>query len=52
MLTLDCRACHQVSEASVGPSFTAVAQRYQKDANGVSYLTAKIIKGAAACGAK
>jgi cytochrome c len=29
----------------VGPSFTAVAQRYQKDANGVSYLTAKIIKG-------
>jgi glucose/arabinose dehydrogenase/cytochrome c551/c552/type 1 glutamine amidotransferase len=45
MLTLDCRACHQVSEASVGPSFTAVAQRYQKDANGVSYLTAKIIKG-------
>jgi cytochrome c len=45
MLTLDCKSCHQVNEKSVGPSFTQVAQRYQKDANGVSYLTAKIIKG-------
>ncbi len=47
MLTLDCKACHQISEKSVGPAFTQVAQRYQKDREAVPYLTAKVIKGSA-----
>jgi cytochrome c551/c552 len=47
MLTLDCKACHQVSEKSVGPAFTQVAQRYQKDRDAVPYLTSKVIKGSA-----
>ena len=45
MLKSDCMACHQVSTKSVGPSFTQVSAKYQKDPNAISYLSAKIIKG-------
>ncbi len=46
MLSLDCKACHKTSEVSVGPSFTAVAKKYQKDKNaGTAHLVQKIIKG-------
>jgi cytochrome c551/c552 len=47
MLKSDCQACHQVDKKSIGPSFTQVSAKYQKDANAVSYLAAKIIKGGA-----
>ncbi|SKC95157.1 cytochrome c [Chitinophaga ginsengisegetis] len=41
----DCKACHQVDKASVGPAFTQVAKRYEKDPKAPAYLAAKIIKG-------
>ncbi|MHA4811686.1 ThuA domain-containing protein [Flavitalea flava] len=45
MLSLDCKTCHKVSEKSIGPAYTEVAKRYQKDPEMVSYLVQKITKG-------
>ncbi|MCC9166837.1 ThuA domain-containing protein [Pontibacter harenae] len=45
MLESDCRSCHQVAEKSIGPSFTQVSVRYQKDPEAPAFLTQKIIKG-------
>ena len=45
MLSLDCKTCHKVEEKSIGPAFTQVAQRYQKDPNAANYLINKIKKG-------
>lgn len=45
MESLDCKACHKEAEKSIGPSYVAVAQRYQKDPNAVPYLVNKIIRG-------
>jgi cytochrome c len=45
MLSLDCKACHKVAEKSVGPSFTDVAIKYEKDDKATQYLAEKIIKG-------
>ncbi len=45
MLSLDCKSCHKEAEKSVGPAYTAVGQKYQKDPNAMAYLTQKIIKG-------
>ncbi|NJB71432.1 cytochrome c [Saonia flava] len=41
----DCKACHTVSEKSVGPSYLDVAQRYKGQSNAVPMLTKKIIAG-------
>ncbi|KIC96270.1 ThuA domain-containing protein [Flavihumibacter solisilvae] len=41
----DCMACHKVNEKSVGPAFTAVADRYAKDKTAPAYLAEKIMKG-------
>jgi len=41
----DCKACHQLDKASVGPAFTQVAKRYEKDPKAPAYLANKIIKG-------
>ena len=35
MLALDCKACHKMDEKSVGPAYTDVAKKYQKDPNAV-----------------
>ncbi|MES2874383.1 MAG: ThuA domain-containing protein [Bacteroidota bacterium] len=45
MLKSDCAACHQVNAVSVGPSFTAVANKYEKQPNAIAYLATKILKG-------
>jgi cytochrome c551/c552 len=45
MLKSDCQACHQMDKKSVGPSYKQVSAKYQKDANALSYLAAKIING-------
>ncbi|MBC7826580.1 MAG: ThuA domain-containing protein [Chitinophagaceae bacterium] len=45
MLSLDCKSCHQIDQKSIGPSYTDVAKKYEKDPNAVSYLVNKIIKG-------
>jgi glucose/arabinose dehydrogenase/cytochrome c551/c552 len=45
MLSLDCKACHQVDQKSIGPAYIDVAKKYEKDPNAVPYLVNKIIKG-------
>ncbi|WP_345331912.1 ThuA domain-containing protein [Mucilaginibacter defluvii] len=47
MLTLDCKACHKENEASIGPSFVKVAQKYKNSRNANTHLVSKIIKGGA-----
>ncbi|MCU7552822.1 ThuA domain-containing protein [Chitinophagaceae bacterium LB-8] len=43
----DCKACHKVEVKSVGPSFSAVSERYQKESGAEKLLVNKIIKGGA-----
>ena len=45
MLSSDCKACHSITEKSIGPAYTDVAKKYQKDTRAHEYLTSKIIKG-------
>ncbi|RYE22436.1 MAG: c-type cytochrome, partial [Sphingobacteriales bacterium] len=45
MLSLDCKACHTETQKSIGPSFTAVAEKYKTSPDAGSFLPAKIIKG-------
>ncbi|WP_034256602.1 ThuA domain-containing protein [Adhaeribacter aquaticus] len=45
MMASDCKACHSITEKSIGPSFTAVAKKYQKDTRAHEYLASKIING-------
>ncbi|GAA4438396.1 hypothetical protein GCM10023188_33750 [Pontibacter saemangeumensis] len=45
MLSLDCKACHAINEKSIGPSYTEVAKRYEKERGAMQQLTEKIIKG-------
>ena len=41
----DCGGCHMKQEASIGPSYQAVADRYRMDVNATEYLSGKIIAG-------
>jgi cytochrome c len=41
----DCMACHGVDQASVGPSYVSVAQRYQGQADAMRHLVTKIATG-------
>lgn len=43
--TLDCRACHSLDQASVGPTYMAIASRYKNRPDAVANLSDKIIKG-------
>ncbi|WP_242920215.1 ThuA domain-containing protein [Pontibacter liquoris] len=45
MLSLDCKACHAITEKSIGPAYTQVAKRYQNNPKAMDHLTNKIIKG-------
>ncbi|MDB5264099.1 MAG: Crp/Fnr family transcriptional regulator [Adhaeribacter sp.] len=45
MMNSDCKACHSITEKSIGPSYTDVAKKYKPDTRAHEYLTAKIIKG-------
>ncbi len=40
-----CRSCHKVNEASIGPSYTEIAEKYKSDWNNTGYLRSKIING-------
>lgn len=40
-----CTACHKVEEKIQGPSYRDVANKYAGQADAVSYLAGKIIKG-------
>ncbi|MEM8888609.1 MAG: PQQ-dependent sugar dehydrogenase, partial [Bacteroidota bacterium] len=44
-LSLDCKACHKAQEKSVGPSYEAIALKYEKDPQAAKYLREQIIKG-------
>ncbi len=41
----DCSGCHALNEASIGPSYQQVADRYRKDPKAADYLSNKIING-------
>lgn len=46
ILNSDCRSCHSMTELSVGPSYTSIAQRYKGgDEKVVEGLAEKIISG-------
>lgn len=45
MLKSDCQSCHQTSAKSIGPSFTEISTKYQKDAAALNFLSAKVING-------
>jgi cytochrome c len=41
----DCKACHTLDKVSVGPTYTAVAQKYKGQPGSISTLAKKIIAG-------
>ncbi|OAV44986.1 hypothetical protein A3850_010990 [Lewinella sp. 4G2] len=41
----DCSGCHQLNEASSGPAFLAIGERYRQDKKAADYLAGKIIAG-------
>ncbi len=41
----DCRACHQMNRTSIGPTYLAIAERYDSDQNTVQTIASKIING-------
>lgn len=45
MLKSDCSTCHKVDAPSIGPSFTKVSAKYQKNSKVIDYLATKMIKG-------
>ena len=44
---LDCKTCHKVQEASIGPSYLKIAEKYKDQENAADYLLAKIKQGGA-----
>jgi cytochrome c len=43
--SLTCKSCHNVNETSIGPAYTAVAEKYRNNPQGERHLINKIIKG-------
>jgi cytochrome c len=41
----DCQTCHHTKNTLIGPSYTAIAGRYQKADTAIQYLSRKIITG-------
>src|SRR5690606_3319811 len=41
----DCAACHNPTEQTIGPSYQAIAERYEPTAPTVARLAAKVISG-------
>jgi len=42
---LDCKSCHSVDRASVGPTYLAISERYSGKKGALNYLSTKIIQG-------
>jgi len=40
-----CKACHGISNESVGPDYTSVSEKYKNDSNAKSYLINKVRNG-------
>jgi cytochrome c len=47
MANSDCKSCHLANKTAVGPSFTAIANRYKTQKGSVDKLSKKIIAGGA-----
>lgn len=45
ILNSDCRSCHSMTELSVGPSYTMIADRYKDDPEAVDRLAKTVISG-------
>lgn len=43
--SLDCKSCHKEKEASIGPNYLEVSEKYKGDRGATNYLMAKIIGG-------
>ncbi len=43
--SMDCKACHKPAEASIGPNYLAIAEKYIEDENAMAYLEGKIVSG-------
>jgi cytochrome c len=43
----DCQTCHHAKNTLIGPSYSAIADRYQKADTAIHYLSKKIISGGA-----
>ncbi len=43
--SMDCKACHKEAEASVGPKYIDVAQKYKNKSGAMAYLQGKIESG-------
>ena len=43
--SMDCKACHKEKEASIGPNYTAIAEKYKDDSKAMAYLQKKITEG-------
>ena len=41
----DCMGCHKINEMSIGPSYAAVAAKYEANDANVALLASKIMKG-------
>ena len=44
-LSMDCKACHKEEEASIGPMYIAIANKYKDDTKAMTYLQKKIVAG-------
>jgi len=44
-LSMDCKSCHQEAEASIGPNYRDIAQKYKGDKGAIGYLQKKIKEG-------
>ncbi|HZB11764.1 MAG TPA: ThuA domain-containing protein [Chryseolinea sp.] len=45
ILSSDCKACHTIDKKSVGPTYTAISDRYKNKSDAVETLSKKIIAG-------
>jgi cytochrome c len=45
VLSMDCKSCHSLDKESVGPSYTAIAKRYEGKPGSVKKLADKVIQG-------
>ncbi|RDB03857.1 ThuA domain-containing protein [Runella aurantiaca] len=41
----DCQACHSIDKKSIGPMYSAIAQKYKGDASAIEKLAKKVISG-------
>jgi len=41
----DCMTCHKIKDVSVGPSYAAVANKYEATEDNINLLAAKVMKG-------